>query len=47
MECNIRRAALAKLECQLSLPQFREYIDNEDAQMIMMMGCLRETEMEM
>ena len=30
-----------------SLPQYREYIDNEDAQMILMMDCLRETEMEM
>ena len=29
-----------------SLPQYREYIDNEDAQMVLMMDCLREEEME-
>lgn len=46
MESQIRRAALDKLERKLSLPQYREYIDNEDAQMILMMDCLREVEME-
>ena len=46
MESQIRRTALAKLERKLSLPQYREYIDNEDAQMILMMDCLREAEME-
>lgn len=47
MESQIRRAALDKLERKLSLPQYREYIDNEDAQMVLMMDCLREAEMEM
>lgn len=47
MESQIRRTALDKLERKLSLPQYREYIDNEDAQMVLMMDCLRETEMEM
>ena len=47
MESQIRRAALDKLERKFSLPQYREYIDNEDAQMILMMDCLREAEMEM
>ena len=46
MESQIRRAALDKLERKLSLPQYREYIDNEDAQMALMMDCLREAEME-
>ena len=46
MESQIRRAALNKLERKLSLPQYREYIDNEDAQMVLMMDCLREVEME-
>ena len=46
MESQIRRAALDKLERKLSLPQYREYIDNEDAQMVLMMDCLREAEME-
>lgn len=44
---NVRDLALAKLERKLSLPQYREYIDNEDAQMVLMMDCLREAEMEM
>lgn len=43
---NIRDLALDKLERKLSLPQYREYIDNEDAQMALMMDCLREAEME-
>ena len=43
---NVRDLALAKLERKLSLPQYREYIDNEDAQMVLMMDCLREAEME-
>lgn len=47
MESQIRRTALDKLERKLSLPQYREYIDNEDAQMVLMMDCLREVEMEM
>ena len=46
MESQIRRAALDKLERKLSLPQYREYIDNEDAQMVLTMDCLREIEME-
>ena len=46
MESQIRRAALDKLERKLSLPQYREYIDNEDAQMVLMMDCLREAETE-
>ena len=46
METQIRRTALDKLEHKLSLPQYREYIDNEDAQMVLMMDCLREAEME-
>lgn len=46
MESQIRRAALDKLERKLRLPQYREYMDNEDAQMILMMDCLREAEME-
>ena len=47
MESQIRRAALDKLERKLRLPQYREYMDNEDAQMILMMDCLSEAEMEM
>lgn len=43
---SVRDLALAKLERKLSLPQYREYIDNEDAQMVLMMDCLREAEME-
>lgn len=43
---NVRDLALAKLERKLSLPKYREYIDNEDAQMVLMMDCLREAEME-
>ena len=46
MESQIRRAALDKLERKLRLPQYREYIDNEDAQMVLMMECLRAEEME-
>ena len=46
MESQIRRTALDKLERKLSLPQYREHIDNEDAQMVLMMDCLREVEME-
>ena len=46
MESQIRRAALDKLERKLRLPQYREYMDNEDAQMVLMIDCLREVEME-
>ena len=46
MESQIRHAALDKLERKLSLPQYREYIDNEYAQIVLMMDCLREEEME-
>lgn len=37
---------MAKFERKMSLPQYSEYQDNEDAQMFLMKDCIREAMFE-
>ena len=43
---SVMERAKAKFERKMSLPQYSEYQDNEDAQMILMNDCIREAGFE-
>ena len=43
---SVMERAKAKFERKKSLPQYSEYQDNEDAQMILMNDCIREAGFE-
>ena len=43
---NVMERAKAKFERKMSLPQYSEYQDNEDAQMLLMKDCIREAMFE-
>lgn len=43
---NVMERAKAKFERKMSLPQYSEYQDNEDAQMFLMKDCIREAMFE-
>lgn len=43
---NILELAREKFERKMSLPQYSEYLDNEDAQLLLMQDCIREARFE-
>ena len=43
---NILELAREKCERKMSLPQYSEYLDNEDAQLLLMQDCIREARFE-
>ena len=42
----ILELAREKFERKMSLPQYSEYLDNEDAQLLLMQDCIREARFE-
>ena len=43
---NILESAKEKFKQKMSLPQYSEYLDNEDAQLLLMQDCIREARFE-
>ena len=43
---NILELAREKFERKMGLPQYSEYLDNEDAQLLLMQDCIREARFE-
>lgn len=43
---DIMQAALKKFEAKMSMPQYEQYRDNEDARDALMWDCLREAAAE-